>query len=387
MKDLESFSPPFCPNSECKHHEKPCVARGEVFWISRGYVKRKLSEAVRNYQCKSCKKRFCSNYFTINYCMKKHGHINARVFQGVVEGQSNRAIARKLRVSEGLVRTRITRLSQIAIFRHASFLESLKISEPVAYDGVECFARSQYEPNNINHLIGVDSLFCYTFNFAPMNRKGRMSDRQKNHLNKIEALEGRFNPRAIRIASEALFKDAVTRLDPRMEKLVLQTDEHFQYRRAITRDLSSEERNKIDHRTVSSKATRNYKNILFAVNHTDLLLRQNVAAFARETISFAKKHSRMLQKYALHVVYKNYMRPKFVKKHKKDPKSNSESPAMNLGVCSKILTFNEFFSNPKYFHKNQKDRERLPVDWKLLVNDEVSFKRDFKFCKKIRKAS
>ena len=323
----------------------------------------------------------------MNYCLKKHGHINARVFQGVVEGQSNRAIARKLGVSEGLVRTRITRLSQIAIFRHASFLESLKIAEPVAYDGVECFARSQYEPNNINHLIGVDSLFCYTFNFAPMNRKGRMSDRQKNHLIKIETLEGRFNPKAIRIASESLFKDAITRLDPKMEKLILQTDEHFQYKRAIKRDLSREERNKIDHRTVSSKATRNYKNILFAVNHKDLLLRQNVAAFARETISFAKKHSRMLQKYTLHVVYKNYMRPKFVKKHKRNPNSNSESPAMSLGVCSKILTFNEFFSNPKYFHKNQKTINKLPVDWKLLVNDEVSFKRDFKFCKKLRKAS
>ena len=81
------------------------------------------------------------------------------------------------------------------------------------------------------------------------------------------------------------------------------------------------------------------------------------------------------------------MRPKFVKKHKRNPKSNSESPAMSVGACSKILTFNELFSDPKHFHKNQKSFERLPLDWKLLVDDEVLFKRDFKFCKKLRKAS
>ena len=387
MKDLENFSPPFCPNENCKHHRKPHVARGEVFWRSRGYEKRKLSPCVRNFQCKSCKKRFCSNYFSINYCLKKHGHINARVFEGVIEGRSNRAIARKIGVSECLVRTRITRLSQIALTRHGRFLQGLKIAEPVAYDGVECFARSQYEPNNINHLIGVDSLFCYTFNFAPMNRKGRMSDRQKNYLKKLEVLEGRFNPKAIRIASEALFRDAIARLDPKLEKLVIQTDEHFQYRRAIQRDLAKEERQKIEHRTVSSKATRNYKNILFAVNHTDLLLRQNVAAFARETISFAKKHSRMLQKYTLLIVFKNYMRPKFVKKHKKDPCANTESPAMNLGICNKLLTFNEFFTDPKSLYPDKAMFEELPADWKLLLNDEVSFRREHEYCRKQARAS
>ena len=385
MKELENFSPPFCPNENCKHHEKPQTILGEVFWISRGYEKRKFSSNVRNFQCKSCKKRFCSNYFSINYCYKKHGHINARVFQGVVEGRSNRAISRTLGVSEGTVRLRISRLAQIAVFRHASFLESLKIAEPVAFDGVECFARSQYEPNNINQLIGVNSLFCYTFNFAPLNRKGRMSDRQKNYLKKLEVLEGRFNPRAIRISSAELFKDAVARLDPRMEKLILQTDEHFQYKRAIRRDLTQEERGKIDHRTVSSKATRNYKNILFAVNHTDLLLRQNVAAFARETISFAKKHSRMMQKYTLLICHKNYMRPKFVKPHKRDPKANIDSPAMSLGLCSKPLKFHEFFTNPKGLHPNKESRKKLPKDWQLLINDEVSFKREHKYCKKKQK--
>ena len=382
MKDLENFSPPFCPNESCEHHQKPNVRRGEVFWLSRGYEKRKLSASVRNFQCKSCKKKFCSNYFSINYRFKKHGHINARIFKGVVTGQSNRAIARELGVSEGLVRIRLKMLTRVAIFRHTDFLNSLKIAEPVAYDGVECFARSQYEPNNINQLIGVNSLFCYTFNFAPLNRKGRMSDRQKNHLKKLDTLEGRFNPRAIRIASEAIFKDAVARLDPRIDKLVLQTDEHFQYKRAIRRDLKKDERDKIDHRTVSSKATRNYKNILFAVNHTDLLLRQNVAAFARETISFAKKHSRAMQKYVLMICHKNYMRPRFVKVHKTDPKAHTDSPAMGLGICKRVLEFYDFFSDPRHFHKSKKSEENLPLDWQLLVNDEVSFKRDHKFCKK-----
>lgn len=325
--------------------------------------------------CRSCGRRFTRRNFSINYRLHRTGHLNARIFWAITHNRSNRSIARELGVSEGLIRTRLLRLSTAALRQHWDFVSSITLKEPVAYDGLECFARSQYEPNNINQVVGSDSLFCYFFNFSPLNRKGRISERQKKYLHKLEAREGRFDPQATRKATAEIFKFLAQRKDPSLDRLILQTDEHFHYEKAYLRDLSAEERSCLDHRQVSSRATRNYKNILFPVNHLDLLIRRYMAAFSRETICFAKKHSRMLQKYVLYICKKNYMRPRFVKRHKQDPRANTESPAMHLGLCSKVLDFGDFFSSVEPSTR----LPPMPKAWALLEKDEVAFPRDHRF--------
>jgi len=375
MEESKSFSPPYCPNLACRHHKRTHLCK-RPFWRRKGFERRKFSEKVQCFQCKACSRVFSKNTFSLSYRLHKRGHLNARIFFGVVHNRSNRSIARELGVSECLVRTRLLRLARVGLARHASFIEELKIREPIAYDGLECFARSQYEPNNINQAIGVNSLFCYTFNFAPLNRKGRMSSRQRCYLHKLEGKEGRFDPRAIRTSTEALFRELLQKKDPALPKLTLHTDEHFQYRRALDRDLSPNERSQIDHVSVSSKATRNYKNILFAVNHMDLLSRRYVAAFSRETICFAKKHSRMIHKYLLFTCYKNYMKPQFVKAHKSDLRAHTHSPSMILGLTTKLMSFQDFFGQPRPISHCK----NLPSQWQAIANDTVPFQRSFSFC-------
>jgi hypothetical protein len=51
----------------------------------------------------------------------------------------------------------------------------------------------------------------------------------------------------------------------------------------------------------------------------------------------------MIQKFALFMVNKNFMRPQFVKPHKRNRKTNTHSPAMVLGITHKLLKFHEFF--------------------------------------------
>lgn len=375
MEEIKFFSPPYCPNLACINHKEPGGSE-KPFWRRKGFDRRRFSEKVQCFQCKACNKVFTKSTFSLNYRLHKRGHLNARIFFGVVHNRSNRSIARELGVSECLIRTRILRLARVGLARHARFIEDLRISEPIAYDGLECFARSQYEPNNINQAIGVNSLFCYTFNFAPLNRKGRMSLRQRRYLEKLEGKEGRFDPRAIRRSTEALFRELIQRKDPTLSKLTIHTDEHFQYRRALERDLSALERAQIEHVTVSSKATRNYKNILFAVNHMDLLSRRYVAAFSRETICFAKKHSRMIHKYLLFTCYKNYMKPQFVKAHKSDSRAHTHSPSMFLGLTTKLMSFQDFFGEPLPLSHCKK----MSPQWLAIAHDTVPFQRSFAFC-------
>ena len=292
----------------------------------------------------------------MNFRLKKPDlALNSKIFFFFVRGLSNRQIARTLDLSEECVRNRLDRMAKRALVFHARRVEGLCINEPIAYDGLENFAGSQYDPNNINHAIGYASLFIYDFNFAPLNRKGRMSTWQKRKLRSIEARHGRYDPGALRHRSREIFRRIAMRR-PQPEVLYLLTDEHFQYRRALREMKISRP---FIHKTVSSRACRNFQNILFSVNHTDLMLRQRVAAFARETISFAKTAARMCQKYALYMVYKNYMVPQFTKKHVRRPRAHEESPAQSLGLTTGLLVFGDIFDAcPKRF-----DFAHLNAEW------------------------
>jgi len=366
-----NFHPPYCPHDKCLNFKQ----YSGKFYALKGTLQRKDGSPNKRYLCKSCKKTFSESTFKINYRYRKRGHYNFRIFFGLVHNRSNRSIARELKISESTVRGRLIRLSRFALLRHYDFLSKIDISEPVAYDGLEAFARSQYEPCNINQAVGSESLFCYLFNYAPMNRKGRMSKRQKIFLHNLEQEEGRFNPKAIRITTKLLFKELVARKSSKIEQLTIKTDEHFQYQRALNRDLTKSEHKRIHHISVSSKKCRNYKNVLFPVNHLDLLIRRKVAAYSRETICFSKTAARMVHKYILYICYKNYMKPRFVKKHKTDTLAHVQTPAMKLGLCTKQLKFAEFFIQ-KPINKSE-----LPLDWSHIMQDKTPFERSKRFLK------
>lgn len=227
-------------------------------------------------------------------------------------------------------------MSRWGLLAHAKFCATLKVKEPIVYDGLENFSFSQYDPNNINQAMGKDSFFVYEFNFCPLNRKGAMMPGQKLKKMKIEKVFGRYPGDAIRTSTKRIFERLLERTEG---KLTIFTDKHFQYRRVVEFDLAGKN---ISHQKISSKITRNFLNPLFPVNYLDLQIRQENSAFRRETIAFSKHSIAMQESYFSYILYRNYMRPKFFKKLKSDPRS-LESPAMRVGLTRKILKFEEFF--------------------------------------------
>jgi len=230
----------------------------------------------------------------------------------------------------------------------------LKIAEPIVYDGLENFSYSQYDPNNVNHAVGKNSLFTYDFNLAPLNRKGRMSLRQESKKKELNRKFGSYPRDAIRTSTRRIFE----RLFQKSERLVLVTDRHFQYRSVVEEDMKKKQ---IEHIKVSSKIHRNYRNKLFSVNNVDLQVRHNLAAYKRETIAFSKHTIAMLESFVLYTTFRNFMRPKFWGTHRSDPKCSVTSPAMELGLANKILTFEDFFKT-----KTAVTQVTLNEDWMAL---------------------
>ncbi len=241
--------------------------------------------------------------------------------------------------------------------------KDLKIRESVAYDGLENFCASQYEPNNINHVVGRESYFLYDFNFSPLNRKGRMSHNQRLQDRRLAKIHGRYPRNAIQTATHSILKRMLARS---AERLIFHSDNHHAYRAAIELLPRS---SKIEHVITSARRARNYRNKLFAINHLDRLARQQLPTFTRETIAFAKHSIGMIESFTLLMIWKNFMRTIFIKKNREDPRRHLDSPAMRVGIAEKVLKFHEF-----YKMRLMPSQVALNQDWTNFVarNDPTS---------------
>jgi len=338
LKKQRNFVPPYCSNPNCEQHTSPSTN----FYIKYGFNKtQRFPYLQQKYKCKTCHRIFSYSFFFLDY-YEHSWNLNHKIFMDNISGISNRCMGRRLAISEGLIRGRLQKLSRWAFLKHQHLRTQKSIAEALVYDGLENFSYSQYDPNNINHLVGKDSLFTYDFNFSPLNRKGRTSPRQKRIRDFLVSKHGRYPSDSIRIKTTELLRTNFKML--KEKEMDLYSDEHFQYRRSVNIDLKDL---KINHVKISSKRTRCYKNLLFPINNFDMQIRQFESAFKRETISFSKNSIAMIDKFNLFFFFLNYMRAKFIKRHKRDPDCNNKSPAMYAGLAKHILSFDEYFDQRK----------------------------------------
>jgi hypothetical protein len=105
--------------------------------------------------------------------------------------------ARFLNCSLETVQRRARKIARQSLLVQAKACAGLEIKESIAFDGLENFSYSQYDPNNINHAVGRESYFAYDFNFVPFNRKGRMSAGQVCKKKTLENKHGKYPSRSL----------------------------------------------------------------------------------------------------------------------------------------------------------------------------------------------
>ena len=165
--------------------------------------------------------------------------------------------------------------------------------------------------------MGAESHFVYAFTHSQLRRKGRMTERQKVRRTEIESRHGPADPKAIeRGMAEAL---AITAPTP--QALTVRTDEHPAYPRALRRLAGYQ----VQHECTPSVAARTTSNPLFPVNLVDSLLRHNSSHLKRESIAYSKRHQAVIERAALLVLWRNYVKP-FSENH------GGGTPAMRLGL-------------------------------------------------------
>lgn len=356
------FRPPYCPNESCLWHDPEIAANEGCFY---GHGSRKIDRypyISPRFRCRRCGRVFVSSFFTLNY--RDHTRdMYEEIADLRLRGATKSQIAEFLDCSLDTVLRKHRKIARWSLLALAKDRAKVRISEPIAYDGIENFSFSQFDPNNINHAVGRESYFIYDFNFAPFNRKGKMSERQQIKARAIESKHGRYPSDAIFRTSERIFRRLIDQAEPK--PLVLHTDNHYAYRKALAKI-----RGPVSHLITPAKIGRNYRNRLFAINHTDMLTRHQLSDFKRETIAFAKTSVSMLESFAILAVHKNYLRTKFKKPHASDPRAHIDSPAMHLGLRDRIPAFREFFAT-----RISRAHVTLCEDWQLLFERKDPFSR------------
>ncbi len=331
-----SFRPPFCPSPLCRFHLDPAGWR----WIRWGSYHRNCEpRVIPRFRCCHCGIGFSSQTFSTTYYLKRPD-LQIPFFYRVLACSGYRQIAREAHCAPSTVMGQVARLGRHALLAHEHLRGDHEPDEPVAIDGLESFAFSQYHPIHLNLSVGAVSHFTYAFTFSELRRKGKMTERQKRIRASLERTFGRPDPKAIENGIVDLL--GLTAREPC--ELVVLTDEHPAYPRALRRAT----KHRIHHETTPSVQARTHHNPLFPVNLMDGLLRQNSANHKRETIAFSKSNQGVIERAAILILWRNYAK-EFSENHP------GGSPAMRAGITTELI-------GPKQLLKERlfPSRVRLP---------------------------
>ena len=310
-------APPFCPNERCPFHSGPTRSWR---WVRAGSFRTRATPGrIQRYQCRHCRRHFSEQTFRASYWLKRP-ELLLTVAQRLVGCSGFRQIARELEVSPQTVLGLSARIGRHCLLFHERHRPKGELTEPLALDGFVSFEWSQYHPTQFHIVVGQQSHYIHGFTDSEVRRSGTMRAGQRRKRARLEALHGRPDPRSVEHEVAALLR-IVTAGATHLE---LHTDEHQAYPRALARlgHLAS-----VEHRTVSSRALRDTRNPLFAINLLDLLIRHSGANHKRETIAFSKRRQGAAARLWVTLAWRNY--GKWFSERKR-----GDTPAMRAGACT-----------------------------------------------------
>jgi hypothetical protein len=333
------FVPPFCPSPHCRFHLDSAGWR----WIHFGSFLRQCEpRSIPRFRCTHCRITFSSQTFSTTYYLKRP-ELQIPIAHRLLACSGYRQIAREARCHATSVMGQAARLGRHALLYLHRHRPRRPIDEPLVIDGFESFAFSQYHPLHVNVAVGARSHFVYAFTFAELRRKGRMTDAQRRRRERLEQSHGRPDPKAL----ERSVTDLVRLAAPGATTLTIRSDEHPAYPRALRRIAKVS----IHHECTPSVQARTPRNPLFPINLLDQLLRHNSANHKRETIAFSKRHQSVIERAAVLIAWRNYIKP-FSENH------GGGTPAMRVGIRERSASWSDLLGE-RMFHT----RVRLPNPW------------------------
>jgi hypothetical protein len=282
--------PTHCPNPACVAHTNPAPR----WFRPYGFYPTTAHGSVRRYRCRLCGTTCSTQTESMHYAAKRRLPLRA-IVDSLLEGASQREIARRYHTSPMTIHNAIIRLGRQAIATQIVLLSHLTPRPRLVFDGLRSFVTSQDYPCDLTTLVDADGETILAITHGVFRRGGRMTRAQRRRMmakaEKWRIPHGTMSRSILMIWKELWSYLHLVADDP----AVVDTDQHPGYRRIAERSPVYQHLrmgNRVEHRTTSSHAPRTARNPLFAVNYQDRMIRHRLREHTRETIAFGR-HSAM----------------------------------------------------------------------------------------------
>lgn len=348
-REQRSFVPRCCPFPEC-----PTKTGTKFVYVRNGWHETKRAPfRVQRFRCEVCLRTFSTQTFSYDYWQKRPD-LDRSIFLQARGCSGNRQIATAIGCGKSTVAEKISRLARHCLrYFHRAISAAPKLKGDLLFDGLGTFEHSQYLPFWLNLAVHRDSSLVLGFTESTFRRGGTMRPAQKRKRARLEATFPRRERNTIRRGTAELLSAIKPFLDE--ETLRLLSDEHWTYPLAI-RDAGLDH---VPHVTTPGAAQRTAQNPLFEINLADMVIRHGSSNQKRETIAFNKRRQAGLEKAITWATWKNFMRPRRVKR-------GGATPAMLAGLAEAPLTYETLFS-ARIFAADVE----LPAVWERQIRREI----------------
>lgn len=322
------FSPRRCPYRHCIQHTDP---EPNFFRRHGSYIANCRPRPIPRFRCRSCKRTFSRQTFRADY-RDHRPDLNQRLFKLLISGVGLRQSSRMLGLSRRCTELKFRKIARHLRRLNLNFQPALPAGSVLQFDEFESFeTRRTARPVSIPMLIEPTARFVIWAESAPIRPHGRMT---KRRLRAIHEDEERFGPRRS-LASRAILRTLRrgAALLPAGAAVTLQTDEKLTYPWQAKRAFSGF---RICHETTSGSLARMTWNPLFAINHTEAMLRDLLGRVRRQSWLVSKKRRYLDLGLQLWIAYRNLVRRRF--------NFDQKSPAELLGVVERRLAVGEILS-------------------------------------------
>lgn len=322
---MPAFQPPFCAFSAC-----PSRQSGRPFlWHRAGLYARAVDGRwVQRFRCRSCRRRFSSQSFRLDY-RQQNPWINGGLLSLLVSKVTHRQAARVLRINRKTVHRRLRVFGPALREWHAVFLRRARqrggLRGCFSMDELETFENDRrLQPVTMPVLVHRTTRFVIHLETAALAPRGHLSPRHEARKARMRVASG---PR--RSGSRLAVKrclEALRAAHAPGALLELVTDQKRMYP-VLVREVFG---NRIAaHVQESSRRARNTLNPLFAVNHSLAMLRDQVSRLVRRSWGASKDRNQLALHAWIWTAWRNYVRPV----------TNDQprvSAAMALGLANKL---------------------------------------------------
>ena len=279
--------PTRCPNPDCTAHAAPQPGWRRPF----GFYETVAHGTIRRFRCRHCGTTCSTQSESMHFAAKRHLPLRM-ISTSLLEGASQRDIARRCGVTPMTIHNAIIRLGRQAIAAQAVLLATTTPRPRLVFDGLRTFVTSQDYPCDLTTLVDAEGETILAISHGVFRRGGRMTRLQRRRVDAKNA-HWRIPAGTMRRAISRVCREIWEYLDPSDDQTpaMIDTDCHRAYRHILLRDpeyrrLRGE--NRVEHRTTPGTAARTMDNPLFPVNYVDRLIRHRVREHTRETIAFGR---------------------------------------------------------------------------------------------------